>query len=133
MIDTDSLQYFLAGWGVILGTIWLMAKFEGTKTLLYYLFWLGIVLDLVTHGTQIAAFVSVIFPNLYNPSQATINEQYGPNPLGGLTLEQQPGGNTNQIKTFPGANQIISQSDNTGTAILRSPNLTSNINEVLLF
>lgn len=103
MLDTNSAQYFLAGWGVILFSIWVMAKFEGTRTLLYYLFWLGIVLDLVTHGTLIATYLAVIFPGLYNPSDATINEQYGPNPLPGNTIENQPGGNTNQIKTNPGS------------------------------
>jgi hypothetical protein len=99
MIDTSSTQYFVAGWAVILFSIWLLSKYEGTRTALYYLFWLGVVLDLVSHSEEIYYLYSVIF-NL--TGQATTGEQYGPNPLpsGPGTIENNP--TNGGVKTNPG-------------------------------
>ena len=60
MLDTSSVQYFFGGWLVILVTIWVMSKFEGTKTLLYYLFWLGIVLDIVVHYDILVSYFATL-------------------------------------------------------------------------
>lgn len=111
MIDTSSTQYFVAGWTVVLFSIWILSKYEGTRTLLYYLFWLGIVLDLVTHSEDIWVLYTIIF----NVSgQATIGEEYIPGtPIGGGpgpgTNEHQPGNGTvkhqpgGPVKTQPGS------------------------------
>lgn len=104
MIDTSSTQYFVAGWSVILFSIWVLSKYEGTRTLLYYLFWLGIVLDLVAHSEEIYYLYSIIF-NL--SGQAAINEEYSPgSPIGGgpPTIVNNPGSGT--IKTNPGNGNI---------------------------
>lgn len=52
-MDTSSAYYFFIGWFLILGSLWLMAKAEGTRTLVYYILVLAIVLDLVTHYAEI--------------------------------------------------------------------------------
>lgn len=119
MIDTSSTQYFIAGWAVVLGSIWALSKYEGTRTLLYYLFWLGVVLDLVSHSEELYYFYSIIF-NL--SGQATpITDIVGGNPTGSApgsgTVEQQPGsgtgpvnnpGNYGPVKTLPGGRPVVS-------------------------
>lgn len=111
MIDTSSTQYFFGGWAVVLLTIWIMAKFEGTRSLLYYLFWLGIVLDVVSHSEEIYLLYSTIF-NLSGQATPIIDITSGI-PVGGgpPTIEQnptntpvrnQPGNGNNPVKTMPG-------------------------------
>lgn len=113
MLDTSSTQYFIAGWTIILGTIWIMSKFEGTKTLLYYLFWLGVVLDLVTHGQQISTWLMIFFPQAVPPpSDRNYPSGSGPasnTPAGGGSIQQNPGGSPGTIQQNPtgSSNSII--------------------------
>jgi hypothetical protein len=57
-MNTDSAYYFFVAWIIILGTGWAMTKAEGTRTILYYLIILAIVLDLVTHAQEIQDILS---------------------------------------------------------------------------
>lgn len=100
MIDTSSTQYFVAGWSVILFSIWILSKYEGTRTLLYYIFWLGIVLDLVSHSEEIYYLYSIIF-NLSGQATPPIDVVPGM-PAGGgpPTIVNNPGNGT--VKNNPG-------------------------------
>lgn len=57
-MNTDSAYYFFIGWFLVLGSIWGLSKFEGGRTVIYYLLILAIALDLVTHSTEIANILS---------------------------------------------------------------------------
>lgn len=103
MLETDSLEYFVAGWGAILFSIWGMSKFEGTRTLLYYLFWLGIVLDIVTHYEFFITEYNTIF-NTTGTGNTTLPVIVGPGqqyPGGPGTIVNSPG-SSKPIKTQPG-------------------------------
>lgn len=53
-MNTSDVGLFFGGWILVIMTMWAMSKLEGTKTALYYLLWLGVALDLVTHGQEIS-------------------------------------------------------------------------------
>ncbi len=54
---TDSAYYFFIAWFFILLGFWAMLKSEGTRTILYYLILLAIVLDLVINAQQIQTWL----------------------------------------------------------------------------
>jgi hypothetical protein len=57
-MDTSSAYYYFVGWAVIFLAAWGMTKAEGTRTILYYLIILAIVLDLVTHAQELQDILS---------------------------------------------------------------------------
>lgn len=56
--SNTSAYYFFIGWSIILIAFFSMLQFEGTRTLLYYLLWLLVVFDIVSHYSQIQDFLS---------------------------------------------------------------------------
>lgn len=52
-MDQAPAYYFFISWIGILIAFWGATKFEGTRTIIYYLLILLIVLDLVSHSTEI--------------------------------------------------------------------------------
>jgi hypothetical protein len=77
--NEDNAYYFFIAWIFIIGGAWLMTKAEGTRTILYYLIVLAIVLDLVTHADQIAAFIKptgVLAPTTNLSANAGTNAIY---------------------------------------------------------
>lgn len=57
-MDSSSAYYFFIGWSIILIAFFGMNKFEGTRTILYYLLWLLVVLDIVTHYKELEDILS---------------------------------------------------------------------------
>lgn len=52
-MDTSDISIFFGGWIIIIFMLYTFSKMEGTKTILYYVLWLGVSLDVVTHGAEI--------------------------------------------------------------------------------
>lgn len=80
-MDSNNTQafYFFLGWLIIILGFWGMTKFEGTRTILYYMLILLIVLDLVTHSTEIANILAAAgFTTQLPPNQAELQNIGGP-------------------------------------------------------
>jgi len=48
---------FVVGWGIILALFIGSTRYEGTRTLTYYVLWLAIVLVLVTHAPELTTLL----------------------------------------------------------------------------
>lgn len=73
---TDSAYYFFIAWFFILLGFWAMLKSEGTRTILYYLIILAIVLDLIINAKQIQTWLEnagIITPQNPIPPSSTIH------------------------------------------------------------
>lgn len=53
---------FFIGWFIIILLFYGSTKFEGTKTVTYYILWLAIVLTLVTHYDTFTALIQGAVP-----------------------------------------------------------------------
>jgi hypothetical protein len=56
--SNTSAYYFFVGWSLILLAFFGMNKFEGTRTVLYYLLWLLVVFDIVSHYAEIQSILA---------------------------------------------------------------------------
>lgn len=56
--SANSAYYFFIGWGIIIFAFFGLNKFEGTRTILYYMIWLLVVLDVVTHYQDLKTILS---------------------------------------------------------------------------
>lgn len=72
MNNTTALQFFVA-WGIIIGSLFGLSRFDAGKRITYYALWLAIVLVLVTHADNFIALVrpSGIFPDTATAVGAT--------------------------------------------------------------
>ena len=57
MNQSQTAYSFFIGWGVIIALFWGGTKLESTKTIIYYVLWLSIVLLLVTHSQTITNII----------------------------------------------------------------------------
>lgn len=48
---------FVVGWGIILALFVGSTRYEGTRTITYYVLWLAIVLTLVTHANELTTLI----------------------------------------------------------------------------
>lgn len=62
MSPATSAYNFFIGWLIIIGLFWGSTKFEGTKTLTYYILWLAIILTLVTHADELNTLIQGAVP-----------------------------------------------------------------------
>lgn len=73
-MTTNTSYSFFVGWLLIIMAAFTMNTFEGTRTVLYYLLWLLVIFDIVSHYKDINMF-------LYNAgflsSSITENSQNG--------------------------------------------------------
>lgn len=88
-MDTTSAYYFFIGWFLILGSLWLMAKAEGTRTLVYYILVLAIVLDLVTHYAEINGILTSA--GFLKADVLTGGGATGPGQIGSTPIPVSPG------------------------------------------
>lgn len=70
MNNTSALQFFVA-WGLIIGSLFGLSRFDAGKRVTYYALWLAIVLVLVTHAENFIALIrpSGIFPDTIGTGQ----------------------------------------------------------------
>lgn len=53
---------FIIGWSIILVLFYGSTKFEGTRTLTYYVLWLAIVLTIITHSKELTTLIESAVP-----------------------------------------------------------------------
>ena len=76
-MNTSDVGLFAGGWLILLGSLYVMNKFEGTRTIVYYILWLGIALDLAVHGVEIQNVLNKLYGSSINP-QSLQQEQNTP-------------------------------------------------------
>lgn len=60
-MNNNAYSFFI-GWFIIIGMFWGSTRFEGTRTLTYYVLWLSIVLLLVTHSNEFGSLIRGAIP-----------------------------------------------------------------------
>lgn len=58
----NSGYTFFIGWGIIGALFYGGVRFESSRTIIYYILWLSIVLMLVTHAPQLSQFIQGAIP-----------------------------------------------------------------------
>lgn len=56
MTNNSAYSFFL-GWLVIIVAFWAGLKLEGTKTIIYYVLWLTVVLTVVVHYQELTEII----------------------------------------------------------------------------
>lgn len=83
-MDTSDISIFFGGWIIIIFMLYTFSRIEGTKTILYYVLWLGVVLDVVTHGTEIKIILEKF--KIATPTQGPTTPIPNPVPSGGVRV-----------------------------------------------
>lgn len=81
----SSAYNFFIGWFIILGLFYGSLKFEGTKTLTYYVLWLNIVLMLVTHSDTLKTLIEGAVPASPPQGDQSAQQTRGDQTLTGTT------------------------------------------------
>lgn len=58
MNQSTTAYSFFIGWGVIIALFWGATKLEWSKTIIYYVLWLSIVLLIVTHSQNLQSIIA---------------------------------------------------------------------------
>ena len=58
----NGFYTFMIGWIVIIVVFYGSTKFEGTRTITYYVLWLAIVLTVITHSNELTTLIQGAVP-----------------------------------------------------------------------
>ena len=57
-MNSNSAFSFFLGWSVIIAMYWGFLKYEGTRTIIYYVAWLAVILTVVAHYKELQSILS---------------------------------------------------------------------------